>query len=89
MENKTVYLTDMMAFTLISKICRRISVLGPVLVRVHEFLSTNTSTSAINNTLELMGTNKIWVPEIQYSSTASAGTEYGYTSPVWLQGRFS
>ena len=40
------------------------------------------STSTIAITLELMSTSKVWVPEIQYSSTASTSTEYEYPSPA-------
>ena len=60
----------------------RISILVPVL----EYLSksTSTCTGTIVPTLKLMNTNKVRVPEIQYSSTASTSTEYEYPSTAIL-----
>ena len=47
-------------------------------------MSKSTCTSTITCTLELMSTNKVRVPEIQYSSTAS--TKYWVRVPQpWLQ----
>ena len=79
MVSHTVYFTGMMVFTFILKMYHRISVLVPVLVRVPEYLSTSTSTSTI--ILELTSMSTVRVPEIQYSSTVSASTEYEYPSP--------
>ena len=81
MVSETVYFTGMMVFALTSQMNYRISVLMPVLVRVPDNLSTSTSTSASIITSELTSTSKVWVPEIQYSSTASTITEYEYPSP--------
>ena len=79
MENQAVLFPGIMLFILISQMYHRILVLGPVLVRVPEYLSTSTSTSTI--TLELKSTNKARLPEIQHSGTTNTGTEYEYPSP--------
>ena len=81
MVSHTVYFKGMMVFTFTSHMYHRISVLVPVLVRVPEYLSTDTSTSKSTMTLELTSTSTVRVPEIQYSSTASTSTEYKYPSP--------
>ena len=80
MVSQTVYFTGMMFFTLTSQMYHRISVLVPVLVRVPEYLFTSTSTGTI--ALELTGTSKVRVPEIQCSNTASTSTEHEYPSPA-------
>ena len=84
-HSHTVYFTGIMVFTLTSQMYHRISVLVPVLVQVPEYLSTSMSTRTSTITLELTSTSTVWVPEIQYSSTASMSTEYEYPSPACQQ----
>ena len=62
--------------------CPRISVLGPILVRVPDNFSTRADKSTITIALELTSANKVRAPEIQNSSTGSTSTEYEYLSPA-------
>ena len=62
MGSRTVYFTGMMVFTLISQMYHRISILGSILVRVLEYLSTSTRTGMSDIALEITSANKVRVP---------------------------